>query len=187
MEIFFAQSWKTLALRGLAGVLFGMLAFLWPSMTLATLVLAFGAYALVDGLLALVTATRQRVREHVLKLVVEGLIGIGIGLAAFLWTGMTALILVDLIALWAIATGVLEVLLALRLRHKVAGEALLGFAGGASVLLGVMVLLWPSLSALVIVVLLGTYALFFGAAMLVFALRLRRMIHDLATMHPSLA
>ena len=76
--------------------------------------------------------------------------------------------------------------MAFRLRNKVAGAALLGFAGGASVLLGVMMLCWPNLSALVIVVLLGSYALLFGAAMLVFAFRLRRMLHALATTHPSL-
>jgi uncharacterized membrane protein HdeD (DUF308 family) len=178
VEIFFARSWKALALRGLAGVLFGIAAFLWPSMTLGGLVLFFGGYALVDGFLALVAATRQPAREHAWKLVLEALIGIAIGLAAFFWTGMTALVLVDLIALWAIATGVLELALAVRLRREIAGELLLGLSGTASVLLGVLMLVWPRVSAFVIVVLLGAYALFFGATMILFALRLRRITTD---------
>ena len=174
MEIFFVRSWKPLALRGLVGLLFGVTAFLWPSITLTGLVLLFGGYALVDGVLAITAAPRQRAREHVWALVLEGLVGVGIGLAAFLWTGATALVLVRMIALWAILTGALEISLAIQLRREIPGEFLLGLAGGASLLLGVLMLLWPAASAFVIVILLGCYAIVFGASILALAFRLRR-------------
>jgi len=98
MEIVFVRSWKPLAFRGFFGVLFGLIAFLWPSVTLFGLVLLFGAYVLVDGFLAITAAVRQRARERAWALALEGFIGVGIGLAAFLWTGMTAVLFVDLIA-----------------------------------------------------------------------------------------
>ena len=174
MEVFIARSWKVLALRGLAGVLFGVIALLWPSITLVALVLLFGGYAMVDGLLALAAATRLQAREHAGMLAIEGLLGLGAGLAAVLWTGMTALVLVTLIAFWAVLTGILELVLAVRLRREIPGELLLGFSGGVSILLGVLMLARPVASAFVIIVLLGSYALFFGASMLLLALRLRR-------------
>ncbi len=174
MEVFIVRSWKVLALRGLAGVLFGVIALLWPSITLVALVLLFGGYAMVDGLLALAAATRQRAREHAGTLAIEGLLGLGAGLAAVLWTGMTAVVLVTLIAFWAVLTGILELVLAVRLRHEIPGELLLAFSGGVSILLGLLMLTRPVASAFVIVVLLGSYALCFGASMLLLALRLRR-------------
>lgn len=174
MELFIVRSWKLLALRGLLGVLFGLVAFVWPSITLVALVLLFGAYAIVDGLLAIAAATRHGVREHAWTLVLEGLVGLGVGLASLVWTGITALLLVELIALWAILTGTLEVALAVRLRREIPGELLLGLAGSASILLGILMLLSPRAGATVIVVLLGGYALFFGSVTLALAFRLRR-------------
>jgi uncharacterized membrane protein HdeD (DUF308 family) len=174
MEVFIVRSWKPLALRGLAGVLFGILAFMWPAITLVALVLVFGGYALLDGLLALAAAQRQNAREHAWTLAAEGLLGVGVGLAALLCTGMTAFVLVNLIAFWAMFTGLLELILAVRLRRVIPGELLLGFSGAVSVLLGVVILTRPIASAFVIVVLLGSYAFCFGAAMLVLAFRLRR-------------
>ncbi len=186
METHFVPVWKPLALRGLAGVLFGAVALLWPSLTFAALVLLFGAYALLDGLLAIAAAARQRAPEHAWKLVLEGLVGVGFGLAAFLWTGMTALVLVKLIALWAIVTGILEIALAARLRGIHASEFLLGLAGTVSLVLGALMFLWPAASAFVMVVLLGSYALLFGTTMLVFALRLRRVGVRLETVQHEL-
>ena len=177
MEVLIVRSWKALALRGVAGVLFGVLAFMWPAITLVALVLVFGGYALVDGLLALAAATRQEAREHAWTLAVEGLLGVGVGLAAFLATGMTALFLANLIAFWAIFTGVLELILAVRLRRVIPGELLLAFSGAVSILLGFVILTRPVASAFVIVVLLGSYAFCFGAAMLILALRLRKLAH----------
>ena len=186
MEIFFVRGWKPLALRGLVSVLFGFVAFLWPTITLTALVLLFGAYSLVDGVLALAAGTRQGARQHGWLLALEGLIGVGIGLAAFLYTGMTALVLVDLIGAWAILTGILEVFAAVRLRRELPGELLFGFAGCASIVLGAMMLVWPTAGAFVIVVLLGCYAFFFGTAILLLALRLRRLTSRIESFHGEL-
>jgi uncharacterized membrane protein HdeD (DUF308 family) len=174
MEIIIVRNWKTLALRGLAGVLFGLVAFLWPSITLVALVLLFGGYAIADGVLAITAAIRPEPGAQVWILVLEGLFGIGVGLGACVWTGMTAVVLVDFVALWAIVTGILELALAARLRREIPGELLMGIAGATSVLLGIVMLVWPKGSALVIVILLGGYALFFGATMVALAFRLRR-------------
>lgn len=171
MEIVIVRNWSALVFRGVVAILFGLVAFLWPSITLSALVLLFGAYALLDGVLALAAGSHRRAW----MLLLEGLLGVGIGLAAFLWTGFTTVVLVDLIALWALATGVLELVAAVHLRREVPGELLLGVAGSASILLGVLMIAWPRLSAFVIVTLLGLYALFFGSAMLILALRLRAL------------
>jgi uncharacterized membrane protein HdeD (DUF308 family) len=175
VEAFFARSWKPLAVRGLVGLSFGAVALLWPAITLAALIVLFGAYALVDGALTLTAAARQRRQQRVVSLVLEGFVGVTAGLAAFLWTGATARNLVGLIALWAILTGVLEIAIAVRLRREMPGELLLGWAGGVSLLFGILTLVWPAVSAFVIVILLGCYAFSFGAATFAFALRLRRL------------
>jgi uncharacterized membrane protein HdeD (DUF308 family) len=136
-------------------MLFGVVAVLWPSITLTALVVLFGLYTLADGVLALIAATRRGERTRAPLLVFEALIGIGVGLATLLWTSMTTLVLVAVIGAWAIATGVLEIAIALRLRRIVPGEHLLGLAGGLSILLGVLMLVGPQLAAFAIVILLG--------------------------------
>ena len=175
MDIIFVRSWRPLALRGIAGLLFGLVAFLWPSVTLTVLVLGFGVYALTDGVLAVAAGTRQRGREHAWMLVLEGLIGVAVGLAAIVWTGETALVLVYVVAFWAILTGALEILVAVRLRRELPGEVLLGVSGIGSVCLGALLFAWPRMGAMALVALLGCYALFFGTAMLLLALRLRQL------------
>jgi uncharacterized membrane protein HdeD (DUF308 family) len=174
VEIVLVRSWKAVALRGVASMLFGSVAVLWPTITLTALVLLFGMYALADGVLALLAATRRGERTRAPLVVFEAFIGIGAGLAALLWTSMTTLVLVALMGAWAIVTGLLEIAVAIRLRRVVPGELLLGLAGGLSVVLGILMLVGPHASAFAIVVLLGCYALFFGASIVALALRLRR-------------
>jgi uncharacterized membrane protein HdeD (DUF308 family) len=148
-------------------------------MSLAALVLLFGAYALLDGIVAIVIGTRDRAREHAWTLLLEGLAGVGLGLATFLWTRTAVELVVLLIAFWAIATGMLELFASIRLRREVPGGVLLGTAGAASMLLGCAILFSPTAGAFLLVVLLGSYALVFGAAMLLQAFRLRRAIQAL--------
>jgi uncharacterized membrane protein HdeD (DUF308 family) len=176
MTTVFAYGWKSLAWRGIIGVSFGIVTLLWPGISLAILVLLFGVYALFDGIAAIVLGTRDRAREHSWALLLEGFAGIGLGLAIFLWTRMAAELLVVVIAFWAVATGILELFAAIRLRHELPGEVLLGFAGAASVLLGSAILFWPSAGAPMLTALLGSYALAFGGAMLLQAMRLRNML-----------
>jgi uncharacterized membrane protein HdeD (DUF308 family) len=175
----FAHHWESLALRGGVAIAFGLIAFLWPGMTLAALVLLFGAYTLLDGIAAIVIGTRQRARQHAWSVMLEGLAGMGLGLATFSWTRTAAELVVVLIALWAIATGLLELFAAMRLRRELPGQALLGVGGVASMLLGFAILLWPTAGAPTLVALLGSYTLVFGTAMLVQGLRLRRAVRRL--------
>src|SRR6266545_3658905 len=187
MEVIHGHGWRTLALRGLAGVLFGLIAFLSPAITLAALTVLFGAYSLADGLFALVLIAQWPVRRHVWVVAVEGIVGVLAGLAAFLWTGATALMLVRLVAIWAILTGALEIVAALHLRQKLPGELLLGLGGAASILLGGVVLSWPHTGSLMLVALLGCYSVFFGTALLVLSFRLRSVTLSRSewAQHPS--
>jgi uncharacterized membrane protein HdeD (DUF308 family) len=167
-----ARHWWVIALRGLAAVLFGVLAFVWPGMTLAVLVLLFGAYALVDGILAIVVAARGGA-DHRLVMGLEGVVGVLAGLAAFVLPGLTALVLLYIIAFWAILTGVLEVVAAVRLRRTITNEWGLIIGGVLSVLFGIVLIVAPGAGALAVVLLIGAYAVLFGVTLLMLSWRLR--------------
>ena len=179
MTTTFVRSWKPLACRGVIGVSFGVLAVLWPEMTLAVLVLLFGVYALLDGIVAIIVGAQHRAREHAWTLLLEGAAGVGLGLAILFWARTAAALVVILIALWAIATGILALFAAIRLRRDHPDELLLGIAGATSVTLGCTILFRPAAGTIVLVVLLGPYAFVFGAAMLLQALRLRSALRSL--------
>jgi uncharacterized membrane protein HdeD (DUF308 family) len=167
-----ARHWWVVALRGLVAVLFGILAFVWPGLTLAALVFLFGAYALVDGILGVVAALRGDA-QHRLAMLLEGVVGILAGLAAFAWPGLTALVLLYIIAFWAILTGVLEIVAAVRLRRVIQNEWSLLIGGALSVLFGVMLVVAPGAGALAVVWIIAAYAVVFGIALLALAWRLR--------------
>ena len=167
-----ARHWWVIGLRGLAAILFGVLAFVWPGMTLAVLVLLFGAYALVDGVLTLVAAFRGGV-QHRIVMLVEGVVSVLAGLAAFVWPGLTALVLLYIIAFWAIVTGGLEIVAAIRVRRAIRNELGLVIGGVLSVMFGVVLLIAPGAGALAVIFLIGAYAVVFGIALLGLAWRLR--------------
>jgi uncharacterized membrane protein HdeD (DUF308 family) len=174
----FIRSWKAIAWRGILGLLFGLVAFFWPNVTLALLVVIFAVYALLDGFVAIAMGTRHRAQEHAWVVLAEGLAGLGVGLAVFVWTRTAAALVIRVIGIWAVMTGILEVFAFLRLRRDLPGEVLLGVAGAASILLGGALLFAQTARATLIVALLGSYALVFGASMLVQGLRLRRSLPD---------
>jgi uncharacterized membrane protein HdeD (DUF308 family) len=185
------RNWWLLVVRGVLGILFGILALVWPGVTIAALVLLFGAYAIVDGVATLYAAITGREGAdrgrrpasggHRVWLAIEGLLGIGAGLVAFFWPGITALVLLWVIAFWAILTGVMEVAAAIRLRREINNEWLLGLAGVASVLFGILLLVLPGAGALALIWLIGIYALVFGVILIVLGLRLRGAGHRPAT------
>jgi uncharacterized membrane protein HdeD (DUF308 family) len=171
-----ARYWWVVAVRGVAAVLFGLMAIVWPAITVTVLVLLFGAYALVDGVLALVTATfRGRSAEgRRLWLALEGVAGVLTGVITFLWPGITTLVLLWLIAAWLLVTGVLEVVAAVRLRREMRGEWLLALSGVLSVVFGILLIVWPTAGAVTVVWLIGIYAMVFGVALIALSLRLRK-------------
>ena len=169
------RNWWALALRGLAAVLFGLLTFLLPGITLITLVLLFGAYALVDGIFNVIAFFR--VASHHWALLIEGLIGIIAGIVTFALPAMTAIVLLYVIAFWAIFTGVFEIVAGILLRKAITNEWLLLAIGALSLLFGVLILFAPGAGALAIVLWIGAYALVFGIFLLALAFRLRGHRH----------
>jgi uncharacterized membrane protein HdeD (DUF308 family) len=169
------RNWWALALRGVFGILFGLAAFLFPGITLGALILLFAIYAVLDGLLAIVAAIRAAERhERWGVLLLEGIAGIAAGILAFVWPGVTAVVLLYLIAGWSIITGGLEIAAAVRLRRTIQGEWLLGLNGAFSVLFGILLVAIPVIGLLTLVWLVGAYALVFGVLLLALAFRLRR-------------
>jgi uncharacterized membrane protein HdeD (DUF308 family) len=164
-----ASNWWILALRGLVGVLFGLSAFVWPGLTLSVLVALWGAFALVEGVAAIIAGARTRWWS----LVLIGLVGVVAALFALFQPAITAIALLVVIASWAIVRGVLEIVAAIRLRRELSHEWLLVLGGLASIALGVLVMLFPGAGALSIAWLIGLYAFTTGLLLLVLAFRLR--------------
>jgi uncharacterized membrane protein HdeD (DUF308 family) len=170
-----ARNWWALALRGLVALMFGLLTFFLPGMTLVTLILLFGAYALADGIFNIIAFFR--VASHHWALLIEGLIGIIAGILTFVWPAITALALLYVIAFWAIFTGIFEIIAGIRLRKVITNEWLLLLMGILSLLFGLFVLIAPGVGALAIVLWIGAYALAFGIFLLALAFRLRGHRH----------
>lgn len=164
------QKWWAVALRGIVAIVFGIVALVFPGFTLVSLALVFGAYALADGVFTIVAAFGRRRREASWY-VLEGTIGIAVGLATFFFPGMAAQALVFLIGLWAILTGIFEVLAGFEL--PISWSWLLAFAGVLSIGFGVVVIAYPVSGAVAITWLIGIYALMFGGSMLAFGIWLR--------------
>src|SRR5207245_10107763 len=143
-----ARNWWALVLRGIAGVIFGVLTFINPGMTLAVLIVLFRAYGIVDGVFNLVAAFSGRTGQPWWHLVLEGIVSIAAGVIAFAWPGLTALALLWVIAGWAIVTGVLEIVAAVRLRKHIDNEWWLALSVDASVVCGGLLIVAPSAGAL---------------------------------------
>jgi uncharacterized membrane protein HdeD (DUF308 family) len=174
MHIALARNWWSLIIRGIAAILLGVVTFAWPGITLAALVLLYGAYALVDGVMAIIGAVRAvQSHERWGALLIEGIAGIVAAAITVAWPGITALALVFVIAAWAIVTGVFELVAAVRLRKYVTGEWLLALGGIASIAFGVLIIIAPLAGALVIALWVGAYTLVFGVLMIALGFRLR--------------
>jgi uncharacterized membrane protein HdeD (DUF308 family) len=174
MTTVLARNWWALAVRGLVAVLFGLIAFIMPALTLAAIVLLFGAYAVVDGVFAIIAAVRAAERhERWWSLALQGVVDILAGVIAFVWPAATALALLFLVAFWAIVTGVLEIVAAIRLRREIRGEWLLILSGILSVLFGGVLLALPGAGLIVIVWWIGGYAFVAGIVLIALAFRLR--------------
>lgn len=178
-----SRHWWAVAFRGVAAILFGVLALVWPAITVFALVIVFGAYALVDGAFTLVAAFGNRnggrTRGSRTWLFARGIAGILTGIIAAVWPGITALVLLWVIALWALVAGVFDIVAAFELRKEMRREWMLALSGALSVLFGVLLLVWPAAGVLALVVLIGIAAIAFGTTLLMLGLRLRRELrHD---------
>jgi uncharacterized membrane protein HdeD (DUF308 family) len=172
-----AKNWWLLLLRGIAAIIFGVLAFVWPGLTLLTLILFYGAFALVDGVLAIVAAITGGAPGSRWWLAIVGLVGIAAGLLTFLMPGVSALVLLFFIAGWAIATGVLEIIGAIQLRKEIDNEWMLILGGVLSVLFGVGMLLAPGAGALALVWVIAIYSVVLGVMFVALAFRLKKHKH----------
>jgi uncharacterized membrane protein HdeD (DUF308 family) len=182
MIVLVVESPRAFALRGAAALLFGLVTLVWPGLTLTALVLLFGAFVLVNGAAKLIDGFRAPAGERN-PLLLTGSLDVSIGLITFLWPDITALALLYLIAAWALLTGILQIVAAIRLRRELRREWLLGLSGGLSVLFAVLLVITPGAGALVITWLIGWFALFYGALLLAIAWRLRKL--DAAPPPPS--
>jgi uncharacterized membrane protein HdeD (DUF308 family) len=170
-----AHNWWAVALRGAFAILFGVLALFMPGVTLGALILLFGVYAVADGIFAIVSGVRAaRRNERWGVLVVEGIAGIVAGVIAVFLPEAAAIAFVYLFALWALITGIIEIVAAIRLRREIEGEWLLGLTGVLSVLLGICVVAFPGLGLLGLIWTIGVYAIVFGVMLVALAFRLRR-------------
>lgn len=179
-----AARWWVLVVRGIAAIAFGVLALVWPGLSVLALVMLWGAYAFVDGVFDFtLAATAGSEGRRWGWLFFEGLVSIGAAVAAFVWPGMTAFALLALIGAWAIFTGIAEIVAAIELRRVIEGEWLLALSGVLSVAFGVLVLIYPRAGALAVVSVIAAYAIMFGVLMIGLGVRVHRL---LPSGHPSM-
>jgi uncharacterized membrane protein HdeD (DUF308 family) len=179
MSVILVSNWWSLVLRGLLGIGIGIITFVSPVSTLTALVLLFGAYAFVDGVLSLMGAVRAaRSRDRWGVLLLEGVVGIAAGFVTIVWPAITATALALVIATWAFITGILEISAAIRLRKHIRGEWLLGLFGVVSIIFGVLMATAPLAGSLVIAMWVGAYAFVSGIVLTVLGFRLRGRLHE---------
>jgi len=178
-----ASHWWILLIRGLVAILFGIVALVYPGITAIIFVFLFGGYAIVDGVLNLVTAIRFRHPDNQRWwwMIAEGVLGIGIGLVTFFYPGITAFSLGVLVCVWAITTGILEIAAAVQLRQTIPNEIIMIVLGALSIIVGIILAFEPLQALLVWVYVVAIYALIAGVAMIALSIRLRGVDTKIAT------
>ncbi len=166
-----SENWWALALRGLLAVLFGFAALFLPLDTLEAVGRVFGVYALTEGVLVALTGIRRTRYSGVI--IAEGASGIVAGLVALAWPSITALVLLYVVAIWAILSGVAEMIAAVSLRREIEGEWALFLVEILSVIFGIILAVLPGVGLLSLIWLFGLYALAVGVALIVLAFRVR--------------
>ena len=168
------RNWWMLVVRGVLAIIFGLIVLLVPRIALLALVYVFAAYALIDGLMAVYIAIRERGSlSRWGRVLFEGILGIIIGIVAFIHPGFTALVLLYVVAIWAVVTGIMEIATAFAIRGFAAREWALGLAGVLSIIFGIVLFIFPGAGILSILWLVGIYAIIFGILFIVRAFQLR--------------
>ena len=174
MNELFLESWKGLALRGAVSLLFGILAALWPGLTLMWLIVMFAAYALVGGAASIISALQNRKsNDNWWLLLLLGMVGVAAGVLALIGPALTAVMLVLVIGATAFGTGILDIAMGIRLRKVIRGEAFLVLNGIISVIFGLSIFIFPGAGALALVWLISMYAIISGFLLLMLAGRAR--------------
>jgi len=169
----FTTNWWAIVLRGVVGLLFGIAALVWPSLTVTVLLALFAAFVLVDGAFALVALLFGRAEGRWWVQLFEGLISIAAGLVTLAVPGLTAVVFVLIIAAWAVLSGILRIVMAIRLRKEIDNEWTLALGGVLSLVVGIIFFARPGVGILSLVWVLGLYAVLFGSMMIVLGFRLR--------------
>lgn len=173
MHAILSKYWWTLALRGVLAILFGLVLLFAPGLALITFVVFFAAYALADGILTAIAALTQRTQKNWWVHLLEGIVSVIAGIVAFIYPGITLLVLLTIFAIWAILTGVFEIWAAIELRKEIENEWLLGLSGGASILFGILLLIRPGTTLLAVSIFLSFYLIAFGVLLIVLGFQLR--------------
>jgi uncharacterized membrane protein HdeD (DUF308 family) len=169
-----SRHWWLLLIRGILAILFGIIALAAPGIALLAFIYVFAAYAILDGITAIVVSFRE---QSFLRtwwvLLLEGLVGIIFGILAFAWPGETALVLLFLVAIWALVTGVMEIGSAFIVPGSAGQRWGLGLAGLLSIIFGIILIVHPGGGLLAILWLVGIYAIVFGVSLIIYAFQVR--------------
>ncbi|MCX7564991.1 HdeD family acid-resistance protein [Sulfitobacter sp. F26169L] len=172
---FLTRNWWLLLLRGIAAILFGLATFVWPGLTISVLIIMFGAYILLDGIIGVVDALRYREGvDNWWFWLFESILGIVVGLLTLFMPGITALVLLMFVAAWSILGGVLRIVAAIQLRKKIEGEWIMVLSGVLSIVFGVAIIALPHAGLVSIAWLIGFWAIAFGILFIMLAFRLRK-------------
>ena len=172
----FLKHWKWMIFRGIISIIFGIIVVIYPFTAAAALAIFFGAYAFVDGIFAIVSLIVSRAaRAHFWAFLFEGIAGIAAGIVTFFLPEITLFGLIILISIWAFVTGIFEIIAAIKLRSTVGGEFLMIISGLLSIVLGVLVFLRPLAGMVVIIYLIGIYAVMFGILFIFFGISMRKL------------
>jgi uncharacterized membrane protein HdeD (DUF308 family) len=176
-----SRKWWVLLLRGVAFIALGVIAMMWPGIPLASLVVLFAAFSLIDGAASVILGMRGEADGTVWwTMILLGVLALAAGIVAFAWPGLTLIVLLSIIASFAIVRGVFEIAAAIRLRKLIDDEWVLGLSGAASIVFGVLLFARPKAGLLVIAIMIGAFMMAVGVMSVALALRLRKVQHKLA-------
>jgi uncharacterized membrane protein HdeD (DUF308 family) len=171
----FSKNWKWMIVRGIVSIIFGIIVVIYPIGAATVLALFFGAYAFADGIFALASIiTSSAARKHFWLLLFEGIVGIAVGILTFFLPEITLLGLIILISVWAVVTGISEIIMAIKLRKIIEGEFLIIISGILSIVFGILVFIRPLEGIVVTVYLIGIYAIMFGFLFVFFGISMRK-------------
>lgn len=168
------RKWWVYVVRGIAAIAFGIAAWAWPNLTIGTLVILFGIFAIIDGILSIWAGLVTNAEGHRLSLILAGLAGIAVGVISIAWPELTATTVVFLIAIWAISVGLMQIFSAWQVRKEIENEWLLIIAGAGGVIWGILVMIFPGGGAVSIVWAIGLFAILLGCLLIALGLRVRK-------------